>query len=415
MAKILFLSLVFPPDSVSTAQIMGDLAVDLKRLGHNVEVLTTTPHYNRDLEAESRQPLHKFWGAVLQKSTYQGISVFHVIMPKKGVSIIARILAWINFHILSTIAGVLALHQPDMIIAPSPPLTIGLNAWLLGLFRCAPYIYNVQEIYPDYAIELGVIRNQRIIDVLFWLERFIYNNAKFVTVIAPHMAQQLHKKGVPAEKVKVIPNFVDIEDLHPLPKDNDFSRQHNISDKFVVSYAGNMGPGQDLETFIEAAAILHLYPNIRFMMMGDGMLRDSLIQKVAELKLSNFLFLPYQPYSLMPQIYAASDLCLVAQKSGIASVAVPSKVYRIMACARPVLAATVPASDLSNLIAESGSGIIVEAGAPQSLADAILSASLSAEKLHAMGQAGRNHVVQYYSRQAISLQYNALVDNKGAS
>jgi len=412
MAKILILSLVFPPDSVSTAQIMGDLAIDLQKMGHEVEVITTTPHYNRDLESEARQPLHKFWGSVLQKSCYHGIPVFHVLMPQKGSNVTARILAWLSFHLLSTIAGILVLRNPNVIITPSPPLTIGLNAWLLGFIRRIPYIYNVQEIYPDYAIELGVIRNRWLIQILLWLEAFIYDKARHVTVIAPHMAERLHNKGVPVQKIKVIPNFVDIEDLYPFPKDNDFSRTYKLHDKFVVSYAGNMGPGQDLENFIAAADLLQHHQNICFLMMGDGMLREALKQKIAKLKLSNFLFLPYQPYSLILQIYAASDLCLAPQKLGIANAAVPSKVYRIMACARPVLASTVAGSDLANLISEAGSGLVVEAGNPQKLADAILMASLSAEKLEVMGKAGREHVSRYYSRQAISLQYHQLITSK---
>ena len=415
MAKILFLSLVFPPDNVSTAQIMGDLAVDLRNMGHDVEVLTTTPHYNRDFESEAKQPRHKLWGLILQKSSYFGIPVFHVIMPRKGSNILARVLAWLSFHFLSTVAGLLVLKRPDIIIVPSPPLTIGLNAWLLGLLVNSPYIYNVQEIYPDYAIELGVLRNKWIIKVLFWVESFVYDKAKSVTVIAPHMAQQLHKKRVPMNKVKVIPNFVDVNDLHPLPKDNSFSRQYGIHDKFVVSYAGNIGPGQDLETFIEAAAMLEAHRNIHFLMMGDGMLRETLSQKVGKLGLSNFSLLPYQPYSLVPLIYASSDLCLVPQKPGIANVAVPSKVYRIMACGRAVLAATVPASDLSNLIDESKGGIVVSAGDPKKLADVILIASLAPDDLNIMGRAGRAHVIEKYSRSAISLQYDALISTNRSS
>jgi colanic acid biosynthesis glycosyl transferase WcaI len=409
MARILFLSLVFPPDSVSTAQIMGDLAVDLHKIGHEVEVLTTTPHYNRDPEADSHQPRQKIWGSVLQKSIFHGIPVYHVIMPRKGSSIAARIPAWISFHILSTIVGALVVRKPQVIIVPSPPLTIALSAWILSLIRHAPFIYNVQEIYPDYAIELGAIQSKRLISFLYQLEALVYEKAGYVTVIASQMAQNLREKGVSEEKVKVIPNFVDVDDLQPLPKDNEFSRRYDIHNKFVVSYAGNMGPAQDLETFIEAARLLHQHSDIHFMMMGDGMLKEMLEHRLAALSLSNFLFLPYQPYSLVAQIYAASNLCLVPQKPGIASVAIPSKVYRIMACARPVLASTVPGSDLANLISEMGCGIIAEAGNPQKLADAIQSASQSPEKLTAMGKAGRFHVSQYYSRQTVSHQYHNLV------
>lgn len=172
MADVLLLSLVFPPDSVSTAQIMGELAVDLGKHGHRVTVITTIPHYNRDLENERNQPLRPKWGSILRQSEYYGMTVYHTFMPTKGQNILWRLLAWAFFHIISVVAGLVLVPRPSVIIAPSPPLTIGLCAWLLGLSRRAPYIYNVQEIYPDIAIRLGAIRNRWIIDLLYRLEKF---------------------------------------------------------------------------------------------------------------------------------------------------------------------------------------------------------------------------------------------------
>lgn len=411
MARIAILSLVFPPDGVSTAQIMGDLALDLRALGHEVEVMTTTPHYNQDLDAEARQPLRKHWGRLLQKSDFDGIPVYHVLMPRKGASIARRLLPWAGFHLLSTIAGALLLSKPDVIIVPSPPLTIGVSAWLLGAVLRALFIYNVQEIYPDVAISLGAIRNKLLIRLLYRLESFVYNRATAITVIAPRMAEQLLSKGVPASKVHVIPNFVDTEAFQPGDKDNDFSRQYGVHDKFLVTYAGNMGPGQNLETFIEAAALLQNEPRIHFMMMGGGMLQAKLEQKVADRALSNFTFLPHQPYSLVPQIYAASDLNLVPQAPGITDVAVPSKVYRIMACGRPVLASTFADSDLAKLVEEARCGMVASAGSPQDLASTILEARQQPERLRTMGQAGRQHVVAHYSRQTVARRYHELVQS----
>ena len=172
------------------------------------------------------------------------------------------------------------------------------------MFRRAPYIYNVQEIYPDIAIRLGMVKNRWIINVLYRLEFFVYSKASAVTVIASRMREKLLEKGVSNQKVHVIPNFVDVSDLVPLPKDNDFSRKHNLYEKYVVSYAGNMGPAQGLENFIEAAKILRDYPGICFLMMGDGILRDFLRQRIEQYDLSNVVFLPYQPFSLMGQAYA---------------------------------------------------------------------------------------------------------------
>ncbi len=409
MVNVLILTLVFPPDSVSTAQIMGHLATDLDQAGHRVTVLSTSPHYNRDPEAEATQPLYPFWGGLLRQSNYNGIRVLHAAMPKKGSNVFLRVIAWMGFHFISTVAGIVAVQRPHVIIVPSPPLTIGISAWLLSLFHRAPYIYNVQEIYPDIVIRLGTLRNRFLINALFDLERFVYRHATKVTVIAPRMRDSLLKKGVLEEKVVVVPNFVDIEDLQPAPKDNSFSRRYGVNDKFVVSYAGNLGPAQGLSTYLEAAVRLADQPGIRFMMMGDGILRDQLRRQAGELGLDNLIFLPHQPYSLVPQIYATSDVNLVPQAAETGFDAVPSKVYRIMACARPVIAVTDSSSDLAQLIVSAQCGLVVPPGCADKLAEAVMIAHRDRDRWQQMGESGRRYVVERYARKVITGRYHDLI------
>lgn len=409
MSRILILSLVFPPDSVSTAQIVGDLAVDLKAAGHEVVVLTTSPHYNRDEEAEARQPIHPYFGSVLRKSDYHGVSVYHAFMPRKGTNLLPRLIGWSGFHLISTIAGMVAIPRPDVVFAPSPPLTIGVCARFLARFYRVRYIYQVQELYPDVAINLGAISNKWLISILLKMEAYVYKKAKSIAVIAPGMRRRLLQKGVADEKIEVIPNFVNVDDVRPLAKDNEFSRRYNIQDKFVVSYSGNMGPAQGLEAFIDAAELLRDQPSIHFMMMGSGILMDSFARRIAELKLNNFTLLPYQHISLMPQIYAASDLCLVPQTSGIGADAVPSKVYRIMSAARPVLACSDPDSDLANLVNGAACGIVVRPGSAAALAEAIRRASGDPDAGRRQGDTGREHVIAHYTRSVITKRYERLI------
>ena len=388
---------------------MGELANDLESQGHKVTVLTTRPHYNRDSEVESRQPIRNYWGPVLGKSDFRGIPVYHTFMPKKGKNVFFRLLAWGGFHQVSIVAGMTIVPRPDVILAPSPPLTIGVCAWILGKYHHAPFIYNVQEIYPDIAVRLGALRNKWMIRALQYFESFIYRKAKRITVIAPRMRQRILEKGVSPDKLEVIPNFVDIGDFLPLPKDNDFSRQHEIHEKFVVSYAGNMGPAQGLESFIEAAVLLQSEPGIHFMMMGDGILRDSLKKRIEQSRLGKFTLLPQHAYSMIPRIYAASDVCLIPQAVETGFDAVPSKVYRIMACARPVLATTDPESDLAHLIKDAGCGKTVPPERASDLADVIYKAYRDQTRWKEMGQAGRAHVVEHYSRLAVTRRYHDLI------
>jgi colanic acid biosynthesis glycosyl transferase WcaI len=409
MAHVLVLSLVFPPDGVSTAVIMGELSVDLRKAGHDVTVVTTVPHYNRDLEAEARQPLTRLWGPLLYRSEFQGLRVLHVGMPRKSGNVLARLLAWAQFHVLSLVAAAALIRRVDVILTPSPPLTIGVCAWLLGTLYRAPFVYNVQEAYPDIAIALGALRNRRVISLLLALERFVYGRARVVTVIASGMQRRILAKPVPPEKVRLIPNFVDVNDMVPLPKANGFSREHGLDRAFVVTYAGNMGPAQGLHTILDAAALLAGEPDLLFLLVGEGSLHEQLKAAVRERGLANVRILPHQPYDLVPQIYAASDLCVVPLTGQAGADAVPSKVYRIMACERPVLACADADSDLADLVRRARCGMVVPPGSPERMAAAVREAMRSPSACAEMGRAGRAHVLAHYSRDSVSEQYETLI------
>jgi colanic acid biosynthesis glycosyl transferase WcaI len=315
----------------------------------------------------------------------------------------------VGFHALGTMAAVVVAPRPDVILCPSPPLTVGVSAWLVGLVRRCPFVYNVQEIYPDIAINLGALKSRPVIWVLKGLERWVYRRATAITVIAPRMLENLVRKGVPREKLRVIPNFVDTEDLHPAPKSNDFSRSLGISEKFVLTYAGNLGPAQGLTTMVEAADLLRAIPDIHFLIIGGGTSEKDLSGIVERLRLPNLTLLPYHPYSMMLQIYAASDLCLVPQALETGSDAVPSKIYRIMACARAVLAVTEPTSDLARLVLDSGCGISVRPNDPAELATVIERLCQVRLRCSEMGIAGRTFVLGVGSRSRVTSQYHELL------
>lgn len=408
MPHVLIVSLVFPPDSVSTAEIMGDLAQDLQALGHSVTVVTTMPHYNPDREAARRQPTRPVWGALLQRSVFHGITVYHTAMPAKGANVPKRLAAWAGFHLLSTAAALTVVPRPEVLLVPSPPLSIGVSAWIVSALRRAPFIYNVQEIYPDIAINLGAVRSRMLIALLKRLERFVYRRAAAVTVIAERMRERLVARGVPAPKVKVIPNFVDLERLSPVPRDNEFARAHGLAGTFAVTYAGNLGPAQGLDIVTDAARLLPAGHPARFVLIGDGILRDRFEQAAANSD-GRVRVLPYQPSSLMPEIYGASDICLVPQAAATGSDAIPSKVYRIMASARPLVAITDPASDLAVLVRTAQCGEVVAPGDAGALSAVVQRAAADRERWRQMGERGRQHVAERYTRQEVVGQYDRLI------
>ena len=387
---------------------MGDLAVDLRDRGDTVTVVTTTPHYNRDADAEARQPMQNVWGRLLQRSQYHGIPVYHVAMPSKGRNVAKRLAAWAGFHVISTTVGACLIERPEVIVAPSPPLSIGASAWIIALCRDARYVYNVQEIYPDIAVSLGALKNRWLIRMLEMLERFTYRKSSAVTVIAPRMRDRLVAKGVPGEKVHVIPNFVDLGRLSAAPRSNEFSRRHGLEGVFAVTYAGNMGPAQGLDIVINAAERL---PDDRtkFVLIGEGIEREALTRRAHATGTERVTVIPYQPNALMPQIYGASDVCLVTQAAAIGSDAIPSKVYRIMASAKPIVAVTDDHSDLAVLVRTAGCGAIVAPGDAEGLARIVAEAAHDPGAWREMGERGRAHVEAHYARSIVTGQYHDLI------
>ena len=409
MVRILLLSLVFPPDNVSTGHLMGELARDLRALGHEVTVITTTPHYNRDPMAEQRQPLRSAWGGVLRRSDHHGVTVFHVPMPAKARSRVLRVLSWLWFHVLSVLVGAFAVGRVDVILTPSPPLTMGLASWALGVLRRAPFVYSVLELHPDIIISLGLVKQPLVIRLLYAIERFVYARAAHLTVIAPAMQRRMLEKGVPASKVSLVPNFVDTDATLAVPRPNTFSTAHGLDDVFVVSYAGNVGPAQGLEPLLDAARHLRDLPAVRVVVAGGGILWDDLAARIRAEHLDNVVLLPHQPFETVPLIYGASDLCVVAQSATTTSDAVPSKVYRIMGASLPVLALTVPHSDLAALVEDAGCGAVVpQEGA--AIATVIRAAAADREGWRARGAAGRRYAEAHYSRRAVTAQYARIIE-----
>ncbi len=399
--KILLLSLIFSPDNVSTAQIWSDIAEDLKAAGHELCVITTTPHFHRDPSMEARQPLRRWIGRLVQRSEYSGIPVYHVLMPNKGCPPPIRMLSWIGFHIVSTLLGWFLRFRPDVIIAPSPPLTIGLNAWAIAFVRRARFIYNVQEIYPDIAVNLGIMKNKTLIRFFSWLERFIYRKAAFVTSITSGMCAKIAARTA-REKVVLVPNFLDLSDVVELPRKNAFSEEHGLGDGFVLTYAGNMGVPQRLDVMVELARQI---PELTVLFVGGGG-DASRLRELAQ-GLTNVVFVDYQPISRMPEIYAASDLFYVGQDPKACADGIPSKIYRILGYGKPLLVMTKDDSDLAAFVRESACGRLMGTDMEHA---ATTVRELMGDKaaLEEMGKRGLEYVKMFFTRGVVSGKYESL-------
>jgi colanic acid biosynthesis glycosyl transferase WcaI len=407
--RILLVTLVFSPDGVSTAALMTELAVELQRLGHDVTVVTTTPHYNHEPEAVERQPLKRRWAGLLYESSIGTIPVYHAKVAKKGSRVLSRVFDYARFHAVGSLAPLLKSRRFDVVIAPTPPLTIGLHARLLARITGAKFIYNVQEIYPDVAVRLGVLKQNRVAALLDRMERRTYQRADAVVVISEHFRRTLLAKGVPPGKLAVIPNFVDTEFLCPRPRHNPLSQRHDLDDKFVVLYSGNLGLTQDFESVLEAAADLSDLADLRFVIAGNGARTDWLKDEIRVRGQPNVLLLPYQPRSEVPDLYAACDVGIIPLRRDGARDTFPSKVYSIMASGRPVVAAAEPDTELAAVIAEADAGTLVSPERPAELAGTIRRLYDDRASAQRMGQNGREFVVATHGRKAVCRQYDILI------
>jgi colanic acid biosynthesis glycosyl transferase WcaI len=405
------LTLVFAPDCVSTANLMTEIASDLQALGHEMVVVTTEPHSNLDPESRSRQPLTPRWGKWVRESEINGVHVYHTIMRGKGARILGRAWDYVLFHAISLVAALRLGGRWDIIFAPSPPLSIGVVAWLLGAIRKTPFVYNVQEIHPDALVDAGVLRNPAIVRLMRILERFVYARASKIVVISPLFKEALQQKGVPARKIEVVPNFVDVADIKPLGKKNPFSVEHSLDDKFVALYAGNIGLSQDMNTLMDTAEAMRNDSSIVFLVVGDGVEREQMEHGIKKRDLPNILMLPFQPRSTVPDIYATADICLVGLRKKMAYTHVPSKIYTILAAGKPALVGAEPDSEIAVILKETGGGLLVPPEDPAALAKAILELKNDPTLAAELGNSGRAFIVDNYSRSSVVRQHERILES----
>lgn len=405
--KVLIHTLVFPPDGVSTAYLYGDIATALRERGFDVTVLTTTPHYNRVPSQLVAQPMRWLVPGFLKVSRFRGIRVLHV-PQKKFTSTLLRLFGFVYWHIVSFVTA-LTVRGVDVIISPSPPLTIGLlNLWL-GKLKGAKIVYNVQEVYPDIlGKKSGLVYN-----ILSRMEHCIYRNSDAVTTIDNVFRDTIVGRFEEPQRLHVIPNFVDTDIYRPLDAWPDLDPELFVDNGHLrLLYAGNIGMAQDWETLVELARRTK-GKAIDYYVIGEGMKREWLSGRIKELSLSNVRLLPYQPRGLMPQIIAFSDLQFIFMESRIAAQGFPSKVYTIMASGKPLLVCSPQGTPIVNFLEGVGCAKLICADKPEdkaSEAEAWLT-SVSPQELREMGRKGLDVIKKGYTKDIVTDRYARLLQS----
>ena len=391
----------FAPDTAPTGEVITRIVHELAARGHELHVITALPWY-RDHRIEEG------WAGKLvrrERTAWGSITRVHPFPGTDKRNLVRRAAGFAGFSVLAGAAS-LPGGRVDAVVAMSPPLTMGLTGWLTHLVRRGPLVFNIQDVFPDAAVETGAITNRRIIAVASWLERLSYHRAAAVTVLSDDLRANVAAKMRPTRRsrVHVIPNFVDTAFITPTDRLTPLRRELGIGDEPVVLYAGNVGFSQSLEMVVDAA---RRFPQATFLINGDGAARASLEERAADLP--NVRFSGYQPKERVPEVLATGDIHLVPLKAGLGRVSVPSKTYSILAAGRPVLAAIDPGTEVPRMIAASGGGVAVPPDDPEAFADGLSRLLADPSAAAAMGGRGREWVLGSASPAAVAEAYETLI------
>ena len=375
--------------------------------GHRVTVIASPVSYitggKASLASAGHSPhLRSKWGepeggriTILRASVY---SAHHK-------SFVHRVIAFFSFMASSFWLG-LGVKNVDLVWGTSPPIFQGVTAWALARLKGAKFLFEVRDLWPQFAIAVGVLTNPVLIRATEWLERFLYRHADRVMVNSPGFREHVEARG--AKRVDLVPNGADPSMFDPADEGASFRTRYLLTDKFVVLYAGAHGMSNDLGVALEAAKMLD-GTDIQIVLLGDGKEKANLQAQADEMGLTNVTFAPSVPKSEVPGALAAADACIAILKPlDEYKTTYPNKVFDYMASGRPVALAI--DGVIREMVEAAGCGIFADPGNPSALADAIRALAADKEKAREMGLKGRAYLEEHFSRAAIGEKLLKLLD-----
>jgi len=408
--KLVVLCPHFEPDTAPTGVVMTTIVHELAKLGHEIHVVTALPWY-RGHRVESEW-VQTTWRTKTMSTAWGSVTRLNPFAGEDKKNLWRRALGFIGFSVISIFAGLKAgrvrgdRRRIDAVIAMSPPLTLGLSGWMIAKGRRAPLVFNIQDVFPDAAIETGAITNATVIKVSRWLEKISYRSARIVTVLSDDLRDNVVAKlpVAQASKVVVIPNFVDTEAIRPLDRMTKYRLELGIDDRPVVMYAGNVGFSQSLNLLLDAA---REFPDVAFVVNGSGAARSALESEAK--RLTNVIFGDYQPIERLSEVLATADIHAVLLKRGLGKVSVPSKTYSVMAAGRAVIAAIDPRTEVTRLIEGAKCGHTVPPDDSAALIEALRAMLADFDEIRQMGERARKFVEQAVSPASVAQRYVSTV------
>jgi colanic acid biosynthesis glycosyl transferase WcaI len=377
--RILFLTQFFDPEPISRGLTFAKY---LKNAGHEVEVITGFPNY----------PGGKIYPGYslkyLQKEIIDGINVTRVpLYPSHDSSAIKRVLNYFSFAFTSCLYGLFFAKKADVMYVYHPPLTTGLSAAVISLFRCIPFVYDIQDMWPDTLRATGMINNKLVLKVIAGVCQWLYKRATHLVVLSPGFRDLLIDRKVPSHKIDVVYNWCEEHSLNN-PQQLEIN-QFGMQGYFNVVFAGTMGKAQALDSVLNAAKIIaQSNQKIQFVFIGGGIELIRLQERVQKEAINNVKFLPRMPMNEIGAVLSAADVLLIHLKSDpLFKITIPMKMQAYLSVGKPILMAV--SGNAADLIQKADAGYCVEPENVEAIADTVLKmAVLSPDKLLAMGERG---------------------------
>jgi putative colanic acid biosynthesis glycosyltransferase WcaI len=390
MPKLLFLNRVFGSEAEATGMLLAELAEDLAS-ENEVTVIAARPH------SQGR----RIWPLVARErhGAVRVIRTFALNISKRRA-----ILRYLDSFVFLGLAACAALFErPDVLIAETDPPLLGLLGVMLRfLWRC-PFVYYCQDVYPDVGVASGALKSRVMEWLVRWSNRLAYDRADAIVVLSPDMAGLLRRKGVPADKIAIIPNWIDCHKVKPQSAPPDSEKP------LSVMYAGNLGWTQNLECVLDAAHLMRDDRRVRFVIVGGGARKIHLQTRAKHLQLTNVVFRDRVEALKLSEMLAAGDLHLIPLGAGVAGCMVPSKIYGILAAGRPFVAMMEKHAEVARIAVEAAVGFVVAPGDAAALARTIGECMADRELLDAMGLRARALAETAYDRAIVTRRFTTFL------
>jgi len=388
--KILLLNQAFvSPDEPGHTRHF-EMAKFLQAQGHELVIVASDLNYQTGQRTVERKGIYA-------EQWIDGVQILRAyIYPALHRSYLWRVVSFLSF-MFSSVWTALRVRDVDLVMGTTPPIFQAVSAWFVALIRRKPFLLEVRDLWPEFGVSMGVLKNSAVIAIARWLEKFLYARATHILVNSPAYKEYMIDKGVPENKITFIPYGTDVDMFNPAVDGSTLRKELGMQDKFVVLYAGALGQANDIDTILRAAQRLNGNEKIRFVLFGDGKERPRLQNQAERMKLSNVIFAGVRPKKDMPFVVASADVCLaILQDIPLFRTTYPNKVFDYMAAGH----GTVLVIDgiTRALIESSNGGVFVQPGNDEMLANVIHDLSKNSDHVQQMGVNARNYLVKNLDR-----------------